>query len=143
MSLDESRLTRDYLYGRLLAVADNLEELALRVAREERETNAARLMQRFADHPYTTWRTLELQLRPYIARLRSSRFAGALVIRQRLLDSLPSAFPAMADGASSFTDNSRLSGEFLLGYHSQREALRPKKMEAAAAEERSEGETCE
>jgi CRISPR-associated protein Csd1 len=143
MSLDESRLTRDYLYGRLLAVADNLEELALRVAREERETNAARLMQRFADHPFTTWRTLELQLRPYIARLRSSRFAGALVIRQRLLDSLPSAFPAMAEGASSFTDNSRLSGEFLLGYHCQREALRPKNMKPTAAEEQNEGETSE
>jgi CRISPR-associated protein Csd1 len=125
MSLDEQRSTRDYLYGRLLAVADSIEELSLKTAKENRETNAARLMQRFADHPYTTWRTLELQLRPYIARLRNSRYAGALVIRQRLLDRLPDAFPSMADGASSFTDNRPLAGEFLLGYHSQREALRP------------------
>jgi hypothetical protein len=30
----------------------------------------------------------------------------------------------MADGASTFTENRPLAGEFLLGYHSQREALR-------------------
>lgn len=127
MGLDEARTTRDYLYGRLLAVADSIEELALNVASESRETNAARLMQRFADHPYTTWRTLELQLRPYIARLRNSRYAGALTIRQKLLDALPGMFPTLPDGASSYTDNHRLAGEFLLGYHSQREALMRKK----------------
>lgn len=124
MSLEENRTSRDYLYGRLLAVADSIEEIALSVAKENRETNAARLMQRFADHPFATWRTIELQLRPYIARLRGSRYAGALVIRQRLLDTLISSFPILPTGESSFSSNQRLSGEFLLGYHSQREALR-------------------
>ena len=51
MSLEEDRTTRDYLFGRLLAIADNIERLALLAAGEDRETNAARLMQRFADHP--------------------------------------------------------------------------------------------
>lgn len=124
MILEEDRSSRDYLYGRLLAVADSIEEISLRAGGEGRETNAARLMQRFADHPFTTWRTIALQLRPYIARLRGSRYAGALVIRQRLLDRLTSSFPALESGESSFTDNHRLSGEFLLGYHCQREALR-------------------
>lgn len=124
MALEEDRASRDYLYGRLLAVADSIEELALKVSGEGRETNAARLMQRFADHPYTSWRTLALQLRPYIGRLRNSRYAGALTIRQRLLDRLTSSFPPAESGESSFTDNRRLSGEFLLGYHCQREALR-------------------
>ncbi len=132
MSLDETRHTREYLYGRLLAIADNLEELALFVARENRETNAARLTQRFADHPFTTWRTLELQLKPYVSRLRGSR-AGALQIRERLLDEVMSRFPVV-DGESSFTDNRRLSGEFLLGFHSQREALRAKKPGPISAE---------
>lgn len=54
MSLDQRRTTRDYLYGRLLAIAENIESLALFVARENRDTSAAKLMQRFADHPYTT-----------------------------------------------------------------------------------------
>ncbi len=127
MSLEEDRQTREYLYGRLLAIADNIEEMALSVAREGRETNAARLMQRFADHPATTWRTLELQLRPYISRLRGSHLAGALVIRQRLLDQIISSFPVTADGDNTFLDNRRLTGEFLLGFHTQREELRRKK----------------
>ena len=126
MSLDEARFTRDYLYGRLLAIADNIESMALGLAKENRETNAARLMQRFADHPFTTWRTLELQLRPYIARLNGSRYAGALHLRKQAMDRVMTSFP-LVDGEPSFLDNHRLSGEFLLGFHSQREALRGKR----------------
>ncbi|MDE1163059.1 MAG: type I-C CRISPR-associated protein Cas8c/Csd1 [Acidobacteriaceae bacterium] len=131
MSLDEARTSRDYLYGRLLAVADNIESMALSIAREPRETNAARFTQRFADHPYTTWRTLELQLRPYIARLNGSRYVGALKLRQQLLDRIYSSFETV-NGESTFLDNRRLSGEFLLGFHSQREALRPSRDAASA-----------
>lgn len=54
MSLDETRQTRDYLYGRLLAIADVLEERALYKAKEKRATNAARYMQQFAQHPFRT-----------------------------------------------------------------------------------------
>lgn len=125
MSLDESRTSRDYLYGRLLALADSVEGLALNVAKVQRDTTAARLMQRFADHPYTTWRTIELQLTPYIAQLRSSR-AAALQRRQSLIDAVYSLFET-SDGESAFRDNRPLSGEFLLGFHSQREALKPRK----------------
>jgi CRISPR-associated protein Csd1 len=126
MSLDETRTTRDYLYGRLLAIADNIEGLALRVADENRDTNAAQLMQRFADNPFTTWRTLELKMRPYMTRLRSSR-APALTIREKLLDHVMGLFRVNVHGVSEFADNSKLSGEFLLGYHNQRAALIPKK----------------
>ena len=125
MSLDESRTSRDYLYGRLLAVADSIEGLALSLAGQKRDTTAARLMQRFADHPYTTWRTIELQLAPYIAQLRTRR-APALQRRQRLIDGVCSKFESSGD-ESAFLDNRPLSGEFLLGFHSQREALSPPK----------------
>jgi CRISPR-associated protein Csd1 len=125
MSLDESRTSRDYLYGRLLALADSVEGLALNVAKVQRDTTAARLMQRFADHPYTTWRTIELQLTPYIAQLRSSR-AAALQRRQSLIDAVYTLFES-SGGESTFLDNRPLSGEFLLGFHSQREALKPRK----------------
>jgi len=126
MSLDETRTTRDYLYGRLLAIADNIEGFALRVADENRDTNAAQLMQRFADNPFTTWRTIELKLQPYITRLRSKR-AGALTIREKLQDHVMGLFRVDIHGVSEFTNNSKLSGEFLLGYHNQRAALIPKK----------------
>lgn len=132
MSLDESRTSRDYLYGRLLALADSIEGLALNVARVQRDTTAARLMQRFADHPYSTWRTIELQLTPYIAQLSSSR-AAALQRRQSLVDAVYALFET-GGGDSTFLDNRPLSGEFLLGFHSQREALKPRKGSSNDAE---------
>ncbi|UUZ64422.1 type I-C CRISPR-associated protein Cas8c/Csd1 [Polaromonas sp. P1-6] len=66
MTLETDRRTRDYLYGRLLAIAERIESVALGVADEkQRDTSAARMMQRFADRPYSTWRTIELALTPY------------------------------------------------------------------------------
>ncbi len=115
MTLDPNRRTRDYLYGRLLALAENLEEWALRDANEKRETNAARLMQRFSERPFSTWRTIELALLPYKARL-----GGKSKNRQRLIDEVIALF-----NDNDFLNDKRLSGEFLLGYHCQREALRP------------------
>jgi CRISPR-associated protein Csd1 len=119
MALEEERTSRDYLYGRLLAVADSIESRALGLASEKRDTMAARLMQRFADRPFSTWRTIELALGPYKSRLKASeKGAGFLWKRERLLDAIQCRF-ASAD----FTDDRPLSGEFLLGYHCQRAAL--------------------
>lgn len=117
MSLEPSRTTRDYLYGRLLAIAEHVERRALHVGGESRDTNAARLMQRFADHPCSTWRTIELSLNPYKARLQASR-PGFLFRMQNLFDEVIGLFEP-----GDFTDEHRLSGEFLLGYHCQRQAL--------------------
>ncbi len=73
MKLETERNTLDYLYGRLLAIADNIENYALEMGVENnRDTTAAKLMQRFADRPFSTWRTIELALIPYMARLHSS-----------------------------------------------------------------------
>ena len=115
MALDENRKTRDYLYGRLLALAESLEQWALSLSHENRETNAARLMQRFAERPYSTWRTIELSLAPYKARL-----GGKSIKRQRMIDEVIASF-----NPEDFINDKRLSGEFLLGYHCQREILRP------------------
>lgn len=113
MSLERERKTRDYLYGRLLAAADGLETWALRLAQEKRPTNAARMMQRFADHPCSTWRTIELALTPYKARLggRAQKYLAAI-------DEAMAAFTA-----DEFSADSPLTGEFLLGYHAQRAAF--------------------
>ena len=114
MALDLNRNTRDYLYGRLLALAESLEEWALNKSGENRETNAARLMQRFAERPCSTWRTIELSLAPYKARL-----GGKSKKRQRIIDEVIASFKD-----NDFLNDKRLSGEFLLGYHCQREDLR-------------------
>jgi CRISPR-associated protein Csd1 len=117
MALEEDRTTRDYLFGRLLAIAENIEVQALDVANEKRDTSAAKLMQRFADHPCSTWRSIELALVPYKTRLRANRPA-VLVVRDKLLDAVIGRFRG-----EDFISDSKLSGEFLLGYHCQRAAL--------------------
>ena len=118
MSLEDDNHSRDYLYGRLLALAERIEEVALSASGENRTTMAARLMQRFADRPYTTWRTLELSLQPYMQRLQVSR-TGFLVNSKRALDQILASFEP-----ADFTNDKGLSGEFLLAYHCQRLALR-------------------
>jgi len=114
MALEKNRNDRDYLYGRLLAVAENIEEIALNVAKENRETNAARLMQQFADHPYSTWRNIESALRPYVSRLNVNR-PGFLKNMQTLLDEIHGLFKP-----GDYENDTRLSGLYLLGYHCQR-----------------------
>jgi len=114
--LEPDRCTRDYLFGRLLALADELESWALREAGEKRETNAMRMMQRFANHPCSTWKNVELSLAPYEMRL------GARAVKFRnAMDEIHAQFKP-----EEYVSDRPLSGEFLLGYHCQRHALRPK-----------------
>lgn len=125
MALETDRRSRDYLYGRLLAVAEHIEGRALYVAGEKRDTTASKLMQRFADRPASTWRIIEPALKPYISRLRAKR-AGFMFEMDKLLDEIIPGFIG-----DDFLDDSKLSGEFLLGYHCQRQALNPPKSEVA------------
>lgn len=123
MALERERQTRDYLYGRLLAVAEFIEGVALNVAGEGRDTNAARLMQRFADRPYSTWRSIELALVPYKTRLRSKR-PGFLINMEKEHDEIQSLFQT-----EEYMRDNALSGEFLIAYHCERKWLwdNPKK----------------
>jgi CRISPR-associated protein Csd1 len=123
MTLETNRATRDYLYGRLLALAENIERYALTTAENKRETNAERMMQRFADHPASTWRNLELALAPYKARLNTTDIGrGFLVKRMKWIDEVMCQFET-----DDFLKDGKLSGEFLLGYHCQRQTLNPPK----------------
>jgi len=121
--------SRDYLYGRLLAVAEDIESLALYIAGEKRNTTAQRYMQQFANRPFTTWRNIELALKPYENRLKSNR-AGYLANMQDLLDQIMSRFDV-----EDFSNDSALSGEFLLGYHSQKMQIKRDKQQAKQARE--------
>lgn len=115
MALEEEKNTRDYLYGRLLAIAEYIEKIALNVGGENRPTTAARMMQRFADRPFSTWRNIELGLQPYMQRLQGTR-AGFLTNRKKELDAVVAGFVP-----DDFTSDKSLSGEFLLGYHCQKQ----------------------
>jgi CRISPR-associated protein Csd1 len=118
MSLEEDRTTRDYLYGRLLAVADNIEGFVLDQNKENRDTSAARLMQRFSTHPFETWTQIELALRPYMSRLKVNN-PDFLMAREKILDEIMDKF----DPLSFSKPKSPLNGEFLLAFHSQRKKL--------------------
>ncbi len=128
MALEENRTTRDYLYGRLLAIADRLEGQALYKAKEKRDTNAARFMQLFAEHPHKTWRQIELSLAPYKARLGGANYFTGLI------DEVMCKF-----NSEDFINDKQLSGEFLLGYHCQRAKLW-EKIKDEAPEENQEDE---
>lgn len=114
MALDENRTTRDYLYGRLLAIADALEERALYKAKEKRATNAARYMQQFSQRPYQTWKQIHEALTPYMVRLGGAHYYKNLMAQVVNLN------PEALEG------NRPLTGEYLLGYYCQRQKLREK-----------------
>ena len=112
MYLEPNRDDRDYLYGRLLALADNFEESVLRKQGvKDRPTNAIKLMSNFTAKPYTTWGTLWKQLTPY---LKSAN--GGSWFRNEVDD----VMALFKEG--DFEDNKALSPMFLLGYFAFKKA---------------------
>ncbi len=127
MELEENRESRDYLWGCLLALAEVTERYSLdKQSAEKRPTNAERLFMRFAEQPYATWANIELALQPYLAHLAAGGDM-AQGIRRRYKDMSDAIAAKFKTSKLAFTDNSRLSGEFLLGYHCQRHELYAKK----------------
>lgn len=116
MALERERTSRDYLFGRLLAIAEQIESYALYKADEKRITNAERLMLRFSRFPCSTWKTIEESLRPYKDRLRASNSAGLLHKWETEIEEVCSLFEF-----DDFISDRPLSGEYLLGYHCQKQ----------------------
>ena len=136
MSLDTQNRSRDYIFGRLLAVAEHLERTALRIANETRATNAENYMQRFVMRPFHTWEQLETNLKPYKDRLRkdypiriSEKFVltspiGFLNNRENEINQLICVLDDLKQEECDL--DKPLEPEFLLGYHSQKMAYRNK-----------------
>ncbi|MGX1461216.1 CRISPR-associated protein Csd1 [Bacillus thuringiensis] len=113
--LDKENNDRDYLFGRLLAIADVLERNSLNTG-EQRATNARRYMNSFSQHPERTWRTIQGALQPYQARLGEKVW-----YYNKLIDEVGSKIKI-----EDF-NNKPLSGKYLLGFYSQRHELYQKK----------------
>ncbi len=109
MTLDLNKTTRDYLYGRLLAIADALEERALYKAKEKRPTNAARYMQQFSQRPFRTWKQIHDALTPYVLRLGSVAY-----FYKRQIAEVSILFDD-----NEFKRDDPLTAEYLLGYYCQ------------------------
>lgn len=121
MALDKERDDRDYLYGRLLALADGFE---YRILMQQggsgtvgRSTNAVRLMSNFAAKPYVTWKNIWTQLTPYI-NYAWNHAPGIAKSFQNDIDEVMSLFN---DG--DIENNDALSPLFLFGYSHQRKYL--------------------
>ncbi|GHS88675.1 hypothetical protein FACS189487_07440 [Campylobacterota bacterium] len=110
MAIERDRRERDYLYGRLLGVADKLESYALRKANADRPTNAIRFMSAFSQRPYTIWATLHKSLTPYIQQLGS---------RAKLYrDEIEEISGKFLNGG--YENNTSLEPSYLLGYYHER-----------------------
>ena len=115
MSLNRESRSRDYLYGRLLAIAERTEEMALFIANMSRPTTTVdQLMFRFSERPFATWPLIYRQLTQNMQQLQISR-AGFLNNMKKELDSVMDNFDD-----DEFKSDDKLSGEFLLGYHAER-----------------------
>ncbi|WP_100487136.1 type I-C CRISPR-associated protein Cas8c/Csd1 [Sporolactobacillus pectinivorans] len=123
VALDEQNIDRNYLFGRLLAIADVLEHRALK-SEDWRLSNATRYMNEFSEHPERTWKTIQSSLVPYQARLGH----GGLYLTQLIDD-------VAAKISYQDFDNQPLTGKFLLGFYSQRHQLYQKKKDADSVTE--------
>lgn len=119
-ALDPALRSRDYLYGRLLAVAHRLEQAASR--QPEEKLNSIQMMAQLVQRPYDTWPKLYIKLIPYLTRIGDqARSAGEPEGRQKsarmylhLLGQIESLFRP-----EDRTDARPLSYLFLAGYSAQ------------------------
>ncbi len=134
VELEESRRDRDYLYGRLLAVADKIEISARRrqgkTKDDARATNALRYMPAFSMHPFRTWNMLfTKQLHPYILQLDGADF---------WLKEIADICKLFEPGA--YESDASLDGRFLLGFFGQRQKIYRKPDNSQGNKEKEGGE---
>lgn len=117
LALDTQNQDRSYLFGRFLAIAEQVERSTYE--REEgREPNAIRLQAVFAQRPLYASRILNERLLPYLARLKP----GLRAYYRRLLTEVMNPLEAEA-----VKPDRKLDDTYLLGYYHQRAALFNKK----------------
>lgn len=109
MTLYKESTNRSYLYGRLLAVADRVENIVLWEKDTKRSTNASRYMESFSQHPHRTWKIIQMNISAYQQKVRlRTRYY------EDILDEIYGLF-VLGD----FNDEP-LSADFLIGFSHQR-----------------------
>ena len=121
VALDRQENGRDYLYGRLLAVADRIEYSTYDEKDNGRITNAKRYMSTFSQRPFDTWLVIEQNIQPYLDKLKRDKIKQYYYY-QKELDEILNLFEV-----DTFRKNERLNGLYLLGFHSESYEMRKKK----------------
>lgn len=127
MALDKNCSDRSYLFGRLLAIADAIENNTY-TDEDRRETNAIRMQKAFTLRPMTTWSALWDKLRPYNKRLAQSK-PGLYRYYHSVIDDILNRLSPFDP-----TLNQKLNDIYLLGYSHQR-AYRTEKSDSQETEE--------
>ncbi len=117
LALDTTNTDRSYLFGRLLAVAEQVERSTYKHD-EGREPNAIRMQAMFSSRPLYAWRIISEQLNPYFAHLQPGLRSYFKNIIAEITDKL---------GTKDAMLGSKLEDVYLLGYYHQRSALTQKK----------------
>lgn len=126
MALDKNCSDRSYLFGRLLAIADAVENSTY-TGEDRRETNALRMQKAFALRPMATWRLLEEKLEPYYKQLSPGLRQYYRNLTQEIVGKLSAADSNL---------NQKLDDIYLLGYYHQ-QAYRTEKADRQETEEES------
>lgn len=118
MSLKKESTDRSYLFGRLLAIADRLEEqVYFKEGIQGRETNARKFWSTYVRKPAKTWAVIYDKLLPYISRLSGGSKNYYSLLLEEILGKLED---------TDAYNNEQLNENYLLGYYSQYEAFRKK-----------------
>lgn len=133
LSLDRNNNDRSYLYGRLLAVTDWIEQGVLMKEKESRATNALRYMNAFSNRPFKTWTTIKNAVLPY--EIKQNEYRDQY---DREFEEIMSNFDI-----KDFENDKPLSGKYLLGYYHQREFFRKRLDERIASKKSREDSTYE
>lgn len=121
--LDEMNNSRDYLYGRLLAVIELIETTA---TSSDKITNAEKLWATYMQSPQKTYGILIKRIRPYLDRLKKNN--KYYYYYDTLLSELTNAINDL--DLSNGQQNSRLNEDFIFGYYAQKKTNLYKKSEA-------------
>ena len=115
MSLDRKRGKRDYLYGRLLAVAHKLEyDTFTEEEKGKRETNAVRFTNMFVKDPARVWPEIDRRLIPYRRKLSKN-----------VQEAYQKEFQEIHDlfAPEEYSKKLKLGEEYVLGYNCELSAL--------------------
>lgn len=127
VALNKESRDRDYLFGRLLAVAHQLEDYVnFKSDNSGRETNAMRYWCTYTQKPAVTCDTIRKRLQPYITKLTVGSRNYYESLAEEIFDKL--------EETGGF-HNQPLKENYLLGYYSQIAALRKQSKTETTKEE--------
>ncbi|MDY5729956.1 MAG: type I-C CRISPR-associated protein Cas8c/Csd1 [Eubacteriales bacterium] len=124
---EEAKQTRSYLYGRLLAIYEKVENDVLKVKNtggDIRSSNASRLWNAYVNKPNATMMTLEMKTKSYENTMAASKeLRGYYYKLHKAKADIFRLLEEMADARS----NAPLDDDFIFGYYAQTKDFYTKK----------------